>query len=158
VVRFICKKSCRNYFSQCGHKPWDRDDSSAFYASAPANSNRKYYFGTELGWQLNLFKKAAEIATMSEAYDLEVNPLARVEDLPVGTQQRVEILKALYRQAKVLILDEPTAVLTPPEIESLFKVLRQLAASNHTIIFISHKLEEVIQLCNTVTVLRREKS
>jgi len=113
--------------------------------------------GTELGWQLNLFKKAAEIATMSEAYDLEVNPLARVEDLPVGTQQRVEILKALYRQAKVLILDEPTAVLTPPEIESLFKVLRQLAASNHTIIFISHKLEEVIQLCNTVTVLRRGK-
>ncbi len=113
--------------------------------------------GTKLDWQLNLLKKAAEIATMSESYNLEVNPLARVDNLPVGTQQRVEILKALYRQAKVLILDEPTAVLTPPEIESLFKVLRQLAASDHTIIFISHKLEEVMQLCNTVTVLRRGK-
>ncbi len=113
--------------------------------------------GTTLDWQLNLSKKAAEIAIISKSYNLAVDPLARVENLPVGTQQRVEILKALYRQAKVLILDEPTAVLTPPEIESLFKVLRQLAASGHTIIFISHKLEEVMQLCNTVTVLRRGK-
>ena len=111
--------------------------------------------GTTLDWQLNLSKKAAEIAIISKSYNLAVDPLARVENLPVGTQQRVEILKALYRQAKVLILDEPTAVLTPPEIESLFKVLRQLAESGHTIIFISHKLEEVMQLCNTVTVLRR---
>lgn len=111
--------------------------------------------GTGLDWQLNLSKKAAEIANMSKFYNLEVDPLARVADLPVGTQQRVEILKALYRQAKLLILDEPTAVLTPPEIESLFKVLRQLASSDRTIIFISHKLEEVMQLCNTVTVLQR---
>ncbi len=111
--------------------------------------------GTTINWQLKLAEKAAEIATISKSYGLEVDPLARVEDLPVGTQQRVEILKALYRQAKLLILDEPTAVLTPPEIESLFKVLRQLAASGHTIIFISHKLEEVTHLCSTVTVLRR---
>ena len=111
--------------------------------------------GTTLNWQLNLAEKAAEIATISKSYGLEVDPLARVENLPVGTQQRVEILKALYRQAKLLILDEPTAVLTPPEIESLFIVLQQLAASGHTIIFISHKLEEVMRLCSTVTVLRR---
>jgi general nucleoside transport system ATP-binding protein len=73
----------------------------------------------------------------------------------VGTQQRVEILKVLYRQAKLLILDEPTAVLTPTEVISLIHILRQLAASGNTIIFISHKLEEVINLCDTVTVLRR---
>jgi simple sugar transport system ATP-binding protein len=113
--------------------------------------------GTGLDWRLNLFEKAAEIAAMSKSYNLEVNALARVGDLPVGAQQRVEIFKALYRQAKLLILDEPTAVLTPPEVESLFNVLRQLAANGHTIIFISHKLEEVMQLCDTVTVLRRGK-
>ena len=111
--------------------------------------------GTTLHWHLNLAEKAAEIAAMSRSYSFEVDPLAKVETLPVGTQQRVEILKALYRQAQLLILDEPTAVLTPPEIASLFKVLRQLAASGHTVIFISHKLEEVMQLCSTVTVLRR---
>jgi len=113
--------------------------------------------GTGLKWRLNLRQKAADIAAMSKSYNLEVDALARVENLPVGAQQRVEILKALYRQANLLILDEPTAVLTPPEIESLFKVLRQLAANGQTIIFISHKLEEVMQLCNTVTVLRRGK-
>lgn len=113
--------------------------------------------GTGLEWRLDLFKRAEEIAEFSKSYNLEVDTLARVADLPVGTQQRVEILKALYRQARLLILDEPTAVLTPPEIDSLFQVLRQLAANGHTIIFISHKLEEVMQLCNTVTVLRRGK-
>ncbi len=113
--------------------------------------------GTGLDLRLNLFQKAEEIARLSKSYNLEVDSLAKVGDLPVGIQQRVEILKALYRQAKLLILDEPTAVLTPTEIASLFKVLRQLAANGHTIIFISHKLEEVMQLCNTVTVLRRGK-
>ncbi|MGA7933949.1 MAG: ABC transporter ATP-binding protein [Kovacikia sp.] len=104
---------------------------------------------------LNLHQKAREIAAMAEAYGMEIDPLARVGALPVGNQQRVEILKALYRQAKLLILDEPTAVLTPLEVESFFQVLRQLAANNHTIIFISHKLEEVLNLCDMVTVLRR---
>ncbi|MDX2242824.1 MAG: ABC transporter ATP-binding protein [Leptolyngbyaceae cyanobacterium bins.302] len=113
--------------------------------------------GTTFSLQLNLKQKANEIAQMSQAYGLAVDPLAIVGDLPVGAQQRVEILKALYRQAKLLILDEPTAVLTPPEIERFFAVLRQLAANNHTIIFISHKLDEVIDLCDTVTVLRRGK-
>ena len=111
--------------------------------------------GQAFSLNLNLKKKAEEIAAMSQAYGLEVDPLAIVGDLPVGTQQRVEILKTLYRQAKLLILDEPTAVLTPPEVESLFKILRQLAASGRTIIFISHKLDEVLNLCDQVTVLRR---
>ncbi|MBW4470215.1 MAG: ABC transporter ATP-binding protein [Stenomitos rutilans HA7619-LM2] len=113
--------------------------------------------GTETTLRLNLRQKAHEIAAMSEGYGLAIDPYARVGDLPVGTQQRVEILKALYRQAKLLILDEPTAVLTPPEVNTFFEVLRQLAAKNHTIIFISHKLEEVLRLCDAVTVLRRGK-
>lgn len=111
--------------------------------------------GTASGWRLNLAQKAAEIAAMATAYGFAIDPWARVADLPVGTQQRVEILKALYRRAKLLILDEPTAVLTPPEVETFFTVLRQLAANHHTIIFISHKLEEVLNLCDSVTVLRR---
>ncbi len=105
--------------------------------------------------RLNLDQKAQEIAAMSEEYGLTVDPYAKVGDLPVGSQQRVEILKALYRRAKLLILDEPTAVLTPQEVKAFFGVLRQLAAADHTIIFISHKLEEVLSLCDSVTVLRR---
>lgn len=111
--------------------------------------------GTECSLRLNLAEMARTIATMAETYGLSVDPLAKVGDLPVGTQQRVEILKALYRRAQLLILDEPTAVLTPPEIERFFQVLRNLAATGHTIIFISHKLEEVMGLCDRVTVLRR---
>lgn len=111
--------------------------------------------GTGLSLRLNLRQKAEEIAAMSRSYGLEVAPEAIVGDLPVGSQQRVEILKALYRRAKLLILDEPTAVLTPIEAQALFKILRQLAAEGHTIIFISHKLEEVLSLCDQVTVLRR---
>lgn len=111
--------------------------------------------GTGSSLRLNLAQKAQEIAAMSAAYGLSIDPFARVGDLPVGAQQRVEILKALYRRAKLLILDEPTAVLTPPEVAAFFTVLRQLAAQDHTIIFISHKLEEVLSLCDAVTVLRR---
>jgi general nucleoside transport system ATP-binding protein len=111
--------------------------------------------GTGGTLRLNLQQKAQEIAAMAAAYGLGIDPFAQVSDLPVGAQQRVEILKALYRQAKLLILDEPTAVLTPPEIKTFFDVLRQLAAKQHTIIFISHKLEEVLNLCDAVTVLRR---
>ncbi|BBD58918.1 sugar ABC transporter ATP-binding protein [Nostoc sp. HK-01] len=113
--------------------------------------------GLENSWRLNLRQKHQEIAALSQAYGLEIEPTAKVADLPVGTQQRVEILKVLYRQAKLLILDEPTAVLTPPEVKSLIFILRQLAAAGNTIIFISHKLEEVINLCDTVTILRRGK-
>jgi general nucleoside transport system ATP-binding protein len=111
--------------------------------------------GIEKSWRLNLRQKQQEIAALSQAYGLEIDPTIKVEDLPVGTQQRVEILKVLYRQAKLLILDEPTAVLTPSEVASLIVILRQLAAAGNTIIFISHKLQEVINLCDIVTVLRR---
>ncbi|BAZ51741.1 sugar ABC transporter ATP-binding protein [Nostoc sp. NIES-4103] len=113
--------------------------------------------GTENYWHLNLHQKQQEISALSQAYGLEVDPTAKVESLPIGVQQRVEILKILYRQAQLLILDEPTAVLTPTEVKSLIAILRQLATAGKTIIFISHKLEEVINLCDTITVLRRGK-
>ena len=84
-------------------------------------------------------------------------PTPLVEDLPVGTQQRVEILKALYRKADILILDEPTAVLTPTETDELLKVMRDLAANGASIIFITHKLREVMAVCDTIAVLRAGK-
>ncbi|MEH2212166.1 ABC transporter ATP-binding protein [Nostoc sp.] len=113
--------------------------------------------GMDKTWRLNLQDKQQEIAALSQTYGLEIDPTAKVENLSVGAQQRVEILKVLYRRAKLLILDEPTAVLTPPEVESLIAILRQLAAAGNTIIFISHKLEEVMNLCDSVTVLRQGK-
>ncbi|MDZ8080994.1 MAG: ABC transporter ATP-binding protein [Nostoc sp. DedQUE01] len=113
--------------------------------------------GKNKNWRLNLRQKQQEIAALSQSYGLAIDPIAKVENLSVGAQQRVEILKVLYRQAKLLILDEPTAVLTPPEVTSLISILRQLASAGKTIIFISHKLEEVINLCDTVTVLRQGK-
>ncbi|MBD3880621.1 ABC transporter ATP-binding protein [Phormidium tenue FACHB-886] len=113
--------------------------------------------GADRDLRLNLPAKAAAIEQMGREYGLEVPPFAKVEDLAVGIQQRVEILKVLYRRAKILILDEPTAVLTPTEIASFLQILRQLAANQHTIIFITHKLDEVMAACDAVTVLRRGK-
>ncbi|MFB2833932.1 ABC transporter ATP-binding protein [Floridanema evergladense] len=113
--------------------------------------------GTKLDLRLNLPEKSQEISQLAKSFNLDIDPLAKVGDLPVGIQQRVEILKALYRQAKLLILDEPTAVLTPPEVKNLARILRRLADSDRTIVFISHKLEEVMNLCDTVTVLQRGK-
>jgi ABC-type uncharacterized transport system ATPase subunit len=98
-----------------------------------------------------------EVLEMSETYGLRVDPDARVEELPVGVQQRVEIIKALVRQANVLILDEPTSVLTPGETEELFTIMRQLKAGGRSIIFISHKLKEVQAIADTITVIRRGK-
>ena len=96
-----------------------------------------------------------EVADLSHRYGLDVDPDALVEDLPVGIQQRVEIVKALVRQANVLILDEPTAVLTPAETEELFRIVRQLRDGGTSVIFISHKLREVQAIADTITVLRR---
>jgi ABC-type uncharacterized transport system ATPase subunit len=96
-----------------------------------------------------------EVADLSHRYGLDVDPDALVEDLPVGIQQRVEIVKALVRQANVLILDEPTAVLTPAETEELFRIIRQLTDGGTSVIFISHKLREVQAIADTITVLRR---
>ncbi len=97
---------------------------------------------------------ARRVAELGESFHLEVDSQARVADLPVGLRQRVEILKTLYRGARVLILDEPTAVLTPQEAEALFRVLRRLAAEGKTIVFITHKLREVMDLADRATVLR----
>ncbi|HEY3922022.1 MAG TPA: ABC transporter ATP-binding protein [Gaiellaceae bacterium] len=98
------------------------------------------------------------VAELSKRYGLHVDPRARVWQLSLGEQQRVEILKALYREARVLILDEPTAVLTPQEAEVLFATLREMAAEGRTVIFISHKLHEVKAVADRVTVLRGGKS
>lgn len=97
---------------------------------------------------------AARIRELSQRYGLEVDPDAVVEDLPVGVRQRVEILKALYRNAKILILDEPTAVLTPQEIEGLFEVMEALRRQGESIIFITHKLKEVLRIADRIMVLR----
>jgi simple sugar transport system ATP-binding protein len=100
----------------------------------------------------------ADVARLSKEYGLKVDPNAIVENLSVGEQQRVEIVKILYRGAKILILDEPTAVLTPQEADELFITLRRLRDAGSTIIFISHKLKEVMALCDEATVMRRGKT
>jgi simple sugar transport system ATP-binding protein len=97
----------------------------------------------------------AAIADLTKRYGLALNPDARMGDLPVGLQQRAEIVKVLYRGANLLILDEPTGVLTPQESKELFAVLRDLVKSGKTIIFISHKLKEVLDISDRITVMRR---
>ena len=101
-------------------------------------------------------KKAADhILEISNHYNLEVNPDDYIRDLPVGVQQRVEIIKLLYREAEILIFDEPTAVLTPQEADELFKIMRSLVAQGKSIIFITHKLREVMDIADRVMVIRR---
>ena len=95
------------------------------------------------------------IIELGKRFGFEIDPDAKVETLSVGWQQRVEILKALYREARILVLDEPTAVLTPQETVEVFAVLRRLAAEGHSIIFISHKLYEVLEIADRITVIRR---
>jgi simple sugar transport system ATP-binding protein len=97
---------------------------------------------------------ARRIRALSEQYGLAMDPGALIEDLPVGVQQRVEIIKTLYRDAEILILDEPTAVLTPQETEELFEIMRGLVAQGKSIIFITHKLKEVLTIADRVIVLR----
>ncbi|MET4058947.1 ABC-type uncharacterized transport system ATPase subunit [Arthrobacter sp. UYP6] len=112
---------------------------------------------TALGGALNLDKTRSQIRRISEQYGFDVDPDAVVEDLPVGVQQRVEIIKALIRDAKVLILDEPTAVLTPRETDELLAIMRQLTADGKSVVFISHKLREVKAVSDVITVIRRGK-
>lgn len=109
---------------------------------------------TKNGIFLDKGQVAKRIREISEQYGLEVDPDAYIKDLPVGTQQRVEIIKVLYRNADILILDEPTAVLTPQEVEGLFQILRALIDSGKSIIFITHKLKEVLAMADRITVLR----
>lgn len=115
--------------------------------------------GAETGSAVNLDLEQAErrISALSDELKLEVDPEAYIENLSVGQQQRVELLKALYRDAELLILDEPTAVLTPQEVEEFFGILRRMKAQGKTIIIITHKLEEVLAISDEVTVMRDGK-
>ena len=101
---------------------------------------------------------ARRVAELASSYGLNIDPQARVSDLPVGMQQRVEILRALYQGSRILILDEPTALLTPQEVDDLYVILRRLKADGGTIIFITHKLREVANVSDRVTVIRRGKT
>jgi len=112
---------------------------------------------TRLGGLLDRKSPAAKIREISNAYHLEVDPDSYIQDLPVGVQQRVEIIKLLYREADILILDEPTAVLTPQEVDELFTIMRSLVDSGKSIIFITHKLREVLKFADRITVIRGGK-
>jgi simple sugar transport system ATP-binding protein len=109
------------------------------------------------GVMLDYATAAKRVSELSTRFGLAVDPTAKVESIGVGQQQRVEILKALYRGAEILVLDEPTAVLTPQEALELFRILRSLTEQGKSIIFISHKLNEVLEIADRVTVLRRGK-
>src|SRR3989440_2969127 len=106
---------------------------------------------------LDLKKAADEIRKVSDEFKLTVDPNATIENLSVGQQQRVELLKALYRHAEILILDEPTAVLTPQEVEEFFAILRGMRDQGKTIVIITHKLSEVLAISDNVTVMRDGK-
>ena len=103
---------------------------------------------------IDLARPADRVTELSRQYNLKVDPWAKVADLSVGAQQRVEIIKALYRGAELLIMDEPTSVLTPGEVEHLFEVLQRFREENRSVVFISHKLNEVLQISDRISVLR----
>src|SRR5207248_7933882 len=108
-------------------------------------------------WSSDVCSSDLRVHELSDRYGLAVDPDATVEDVTVGMQQRIEILRALYRGARILVLDEPTAVLTAQEAHDLFRVLEALKADGTGIVFISHKLNEVLEIADRVTVLRRGK-
>lgn len=111
----------------------------------------------KVGGVIDARAAAAKVREISERFGFDVDPGAYIEDLPVGVQQRVEIIKALSRDAKVLILDEPTAVLTPQETDELIAIMRDLKAAGTSIVFITHKLREIREVADTITVIRRGK-
>ncbi len=108
-------------------------------------------------FRLRMAELDKQVLALQERYGLRVDPKAKIWQLSVGEQQRVEILKMLYRGARILIMDEPTAVLTPQEIDDLMNTLRTMVASGHSVVFISHKLDEVLAIANRVTVMRQGK-
>ena len=121
----------------------------------PMTVGQNVTLGREPGrWLVSQREVNARVNDLSKRFKLALNAKAKVRDLPVGMQQRVEIVKALYYDARVLVLDEPTAVLTPQESDYLFEVVRQLTASGRAIVFISHKLPEVKAIADRVVVLR----
>ena len=121
----------------------------------PFTVTENVILGDEDGPILNTDGAEAKVRELAESYGFSIDPGATVEDLSVGEEQRVEILKALYRGVEILILDEPTAVLTPAETQDLFDNLRRLVADGKSIVFISHKLDEVLEIADRITVLRR---
>jgi len=110
------------------------------------------------GIRFDKAKAHSKVSALAKQYGLNIDPTAKVSDISVGMQQRVEILKTLYRGAEVIILDEPTAVLTPQETKEMFSIMKSLVAQNKSIIFITHKLNEVMETANRATVLRRGKN
>lgn len=130
-----------------------------FMLVEPLTVAENIILGSELrkGPFLDSKRAIQEAADLSRQYGLKIDPTAKIADLSVGLQQRVEILKALYRGAEILILDEPTAVLTPQEVEDLFEVLLALRAKGTSIVFITHKIKEVLAVSDRVSVLRRGK-
>jgi len=116
--------------------------------------------GEEYTWAGGLLdsnKAAKKVKEISNQFGLEIDPYALIEDLPVGLQQRVEIIKLLFRNAEILIMDEPSAVLTPQEVEDLFKIMRSLISKGKSIIFITHKLHEVMECADRIMVIRAGK-
>ena len=127
-----------------------------FMLVQPMTVAENIVLGAEPGtpFSLRLREAGAAIRQLSEEFGLSVDPEAIVEDLSVGQQQRVELLKALYRRAELLILDEPTAVLTPQEVEEFFTILRRMRAQGKTVVIITHKLSEVLAISDQVTIMR----
>lgn len=109
----------------------------------------------KIGFRLDIKQAAEKVAHISKKYGLKIDPMAKVKDLSVGMQQRVEIIKILYRGADIMIFDEPSAVLTPQEVKELYQTMRELKKQGKTIIFITHKLKEVMEITDEVTVMRR---
>ncbi|WP_139489064.1 ABC transporter ATP-binding protein [Brevibacillus dissolubilis] len=110
------------------------------------------------GMSIDIAKAAKDVENLSKQYGLMVDPHAKIEDISVGMQQRVEILKTLYRGAEIIIFDEPTAVLTPQEIHELIEIMHNLVKEGKTIILITHKLKEIMAVCDSVTIIRRGKT
>jgi ABC-type uncharacterized transport system ATPase subunit len=125
-----------------------------FALAAPLSVTENIILGQQTGLPLRMSEASHRVAAVAQQFGIEIEPDAPVSELSVGQRQRVEILKALYRQARILILDEPTAVLTPQEAEQFFAGLKRLQANGLSIIFISHKLNEVMSITDRVTVLR----
>ena len=127
-----------------------------FMLAPPMTALENIVLGAEPGGAMKIdFKRAEErVNKLSKDFGFDIDPRKRVEELSVGQQQRVEVLKALYRGARILILDEPTAVLTPQEVEEFFKILRSMREQGGTVIIITHKLSEALSLSDNVTVMR----
>ncbi|MNJ42087.1 Ribose import ATP-binding protein RbsA [compost metagenome] len=109
------------------------------------------------GMKIDIRGASAQVKKLSEQYKLDVDPMATIDSISVGMQQRVEIIKTLYRGADILIFDEPTAVLTPQEISELLEIMRRLVAEGKSIVLITHKLKEIMEIADTCTIIRRGK-